>query len=136
MKVLNAYDGSPLISIRLLMVLDPSILSAMNNFSPSDGDSSASTGEGAEGGIKKMLDSHLAIVRQSTSDICVSTMLIAGEPKHVLVEESEGWGADCIFIGSRGLNRWERLWLGSVSTAVAARARCPVEVLRALRPLS
>ena len=50
--------------------------------------------------------------------------------KSLLLEEAERWGADCIFVGARGLNRLERLLLGSVSTAVAARARCSVEVVR------
>jgi nucleotide-binding universal stress UspA family protein len=122
--------------IRLVMVLEPSILAAMNSSSPAAGSSSLSTDEEGEGGIKEVLESHLAIVRQNPSEIFVSTMLMAGDPKHLLVEEAERWGADCIFIGSRGLNRWERLLLGSVSTAVAARATCPVEIVRSPRTLS
>jgi nucleotide-binding universal stress UspA family protein len=53
----------------------------------------------------------------------------AGDPKHVLVHEAEQWNADCIFVGARGLNAIERFVLGSVSTAVAARAHCAVEVV-------
>ena len=53
-----------------------------------------------------------------------------GNPKKVLVEEAEGWGADCIFIGAKGLRGVERLLMGSVSAAVAARAHCSVEVVR------
>jgi nucleotide-binding universal stress UspA family protein len=119
--------------IRLVMVLEPSVLTAMNSSSPAADQTAISTDEEGEDGIKEVLESHLAIVRQNPSEIFVSTMFMAGDPKHVLVEEAERWGADCIFIGSRGLNRWERLLLGSVSTAVAARAHCPVEVVRSLR---
>jgi nucleotide-binding universal stress UspA family protein len=54
-----------------------------------------------------------------------------GEPKSLLIAEAESWGADCIFVGARGLGRVERFMLGSVSTAVAARAHCSVEVVRA-----
>jgi nucleotide-binding universal stress UspA family protein len=124
--------------IRLMMVLEPSILSAMSDSSPATEQSSVpeNEAEGAEGGINEMLDSHLAIFHQKSSELCVSTMLMAGDPKHVLLEGAERWGADCIVIGSRGLNRWERLLLGSVSTAVATRAHCPVEVVRATRSLS
>lgn len=53
------------------------------------------------------------------------------EPKRLLIAEAESWKADCIFIGARGLGRLERLRLGSVSSAVAARAHCSVEVVRA-----
>jgi nucleotide-binding universal stress UspA family protein len=53
-----------------------------------------------------------------------------GDPKHVLLDEAEQWGADCLFVGARGLSRIERFLLGSVSAAVAARAQCSVEVVR------
>jgi nucleotide-binding universal stress UspA family protein len=50
----------------------------------------------------------------------------------VLLEEAEEWGADCIFVGSRGSHEpLAGLLLGSVSTAVVARAHCSVEVVRA-----
>ncbi|HZS07919.1 MAG TPA: universal stress protein [Blastocatellia bacterium] len=54
-----------------------------------------------------------------------------GDPKRVLVEEAEDWDADSIFVGVRGLGGLERFRLGSVSSAVAARAHCSVEVVRA-----
>jgi len=53
-----------------------------------------------------------------------------GDPKHVLLEEAERWDADAIFLGAHGLRRLERLLLGSVATAVAARAMCSVEIVR------
>jgi nucleotide-binding universal stress UspA family protein len=53
-----------------------------------------------------------------------------GDPKRVLVEEADAWPADCIFVGARGLSRFEGMLLGSVSSAVAARAHCSVEIVR------
>jgi nucleotide-binding universal stress UspA family protein len=59
---------------------------------------------------------------------------MAGDPKHVLVEEAERWGADCIFVVSTGFSsRVERFLIGSVSSAVAARAHCSIQVVRELR---
>ena len=53
------------------------------------------------------------------------------EPKRLLIAEAESWGADCIFVGARGgMGRIDRFLLGSVSSAVAARAHCSVEVAR------
>jgi nucleotide-binding universal stress UspA family protein len=52
------------------------------------------------------------------------------DPKKLLVNEAESWGADCIFVGARVLGRVGRFLIGSVSTAVAARAHCSVEVVR------
>lgn len=64
----------------------------------------------------------------------VSSVVRDGDPKRVLIEEAEKWGADCIFIGAKGHRFMERMLLGSVSYAVAARAHCSVEVVRAAEP--
>jgi nucleotide-binding universal stress UspA family protein len=60
----------------------------------------------------------------------VSTLVKQEDPKQLLCEEAERWGADCIFVGAKGVGRLERLLIGSVSSAVAARAHCSVEVIR------
>jgi nucleotide-binding universal stress UspA family protein len=60
----------------------------------------------------------------------VSTETLTGSPKRVIVEEAEGWGADLIVVGSHGYKSWERMLLGSVSQAVAAHAKCSVEIVR------
>ena len=60
----------------------------------------------------------------------VSTVVEFGRAKSVIVEEAEKWGADAIFIGAKGHRLMERVLLGSVSYAVAARAHCSVEVVR------
>lgn len=65
-----------------------------------------------------------------TAGLRVSPHIKKGDPRHVLVREAQTRKADCIFVGARGLSRWERFRLGSVSTAVAAHARCSVEVVR------
>jgi nucleotide-binding universal stress UspA family protein len=62
--------------------------------------------------------------------LTVSSLIKKGDPKSVLAAEAEKWGADCIFVGARGLGRFERFRLGSVSAATAARAHCSVEVVR------
>ena len=59
-----------------------------------------------------------------------SPQVCQGDPKRVLVEQADGWDADCIFVGASGIRGVERFLLGSVSSAVAARAHCSVEVVR------
>lgn len=54
-----------------------------------------------------------------------------GNPKSALTEQAQNWCADCIFVGANAHDKFERFLLGSVSAAVAARARCSVEVVRA-----
>jgi len=53
-----------------------------------------------------------------------------GNPADQILEEADNWGADCIFVGARGTRGIDRLLLGSVSSAVSARAHCSVEVVR------
>lgn len=60
----------------------------------------------------------------------VVTKVSLEDPKRAIIDEAESWGADSIFIGSRGLGRISRFFLGSISTAVTARAHCSVEVVR------
>src|SRR5215470_19907609 len=43
---------------------------------------------------------------------------LKGDPKIVILDEAERWGADLIVVGTHGYNALERLWLGSVSRAV------------------
>lgn len=62
--------------------------------------------------------------------LSTSTIVRDGDPKRVLLREAEYWAADCIFVGSQGLSAVQRLLIGSVSSAVAARAHCSVEVVR------
>lgn len=66
-----------------------------------------------------------------SGNITVSTVVQAGDPKQVLIEHAEEFGADCIFTGATGFSsRLERVILGSVSAAIAGRAPCSVEVVR------
>jgi len=65
-----------------------------------------------------------------SSGLSVTSVITAGDPKQALLDEADGRNADCIFIGGRGHNRLVRFMLGSVATAVVARAHCSVEVVR------
>lgn len=66
------------------------------------------------------------------SSVTVSAAIVVGDPKQVLVQHAEEFGADCIFTGATGFSTpIERFLVGSVSAAVAARAHCSVEVVRA-----
>ena len=66
----------------------------------------------------------------SEKTLKISHEIIDGPPSQVIVEEAESWGADLIVMGSRGLGAWNRLLLGSVSSAVVHHAKCSVEIVR------
>lgn len=56
--------------------------------------------------------------------------VLMGSPKWRILDEAKEWGANLIVIGSHGSRGVTRLLLGSVSEAVAMRARCSVDVIR------
>ncbi|HEV2764881.1 MAG TPA: universal stress protein, partial [Pyrinomonadaceae bacterium] len=61
----------------------------------------------------------------------VSVAIEKGDPRRILLEEARKWGADSVFVGSRGLDRPdERSGLGSVSTGLVTNAPCTVEIVR------
>jgi nucleotide-binding universal stress UspA family protein len=78
--------------------------------------------------VKKMIDE--AVGKLTAVGLKTDVVVKEDEPKRLLVTEAESWGADCIFVGARGMGRIERFLLGSVSSALAARAHCSVEIAR------
>ena len=59
------------------------------------------------------------------------TIVGTQDARHGLVVEAEGWSADVIAVGARGLTTLARLLLGSVSRAVVHHSKIPVWVARA-----
>jgi len=45
-------------------------------------------------------------------------------PAQMILREAKKWQADCIFVSHRGLGFVKRMLLGSVSSTVAAHAKC------------
>lgn len=85
-------------------------------------------------------------VRNRCPGAIVSTVVRLGDPKYALMSEASNWepggggtassekrsgstGADCIFVGVRGVRGMERLLLGSVSAGVGMNAPCSVEIV-------
>lgn len=71
------------------------------------------------------------VARLTDAGLAVSTMVEYGNPKQLIIEQAEVWGADAIFLGTRGLGRIGRWLLGSVALAILGRAHCSVEIVRA-----
>jgi nucleotide-binding universal stress UspA family protein len=71
-----------------------------------------------------------ATEKLQSAGLTISTAVLRGDPRQALVDAAREWKASSIFVGSRGLSGIERFLIGSVSSAVAARASCSVEVVR------
>jgi nucleotide-binding universal stress UspA family protein len=78
--------------------------------------------------VKKAVDG--AAEKLGSAGLRASIVVKEQEPKALLCSEAKDLMADCIFVGARGVGRLERFLIGSVSSGVAARAHCSVEVVR------
>lgn len=85
-----------------------------------------------------------SMIRGCCPGVQVSSVVRLADPSYALVEEAAHWGggtagrgvegADCIFVGARGVRGLERFLLGSVSAAVAMNAHCSVEIVHRRTP--
>ncbi len=110
-------------AVRVVSVLDPVLLATAaweTNPSEDDGAVQILVQQRARGAVNQL----------SSAGLQAEAVVVEGSPKQVLLKEAENWGADCIFVGARGLRGLGQFFLGSVSTAIAARAPCSVEVVR------
>jgi nucleotide-binding universal stress UspA family protein len=58
--------------------------------------------------------------------------VVVGSPRHAIPLYAEEWRADLILIGSHGQGAIARFLLGSVAQGILRKARCSVEIVRAL----
>ena len=78
----------------------------------------------------KFLDEAATQLAQCAPELHVTPVILEGQPKEIILDEAESWGADLIIVGSRGYGAVSRFLLGSVSFAVALNAPCSVEIVR------
>jgi len=69
-------------------------------------------------------------MRDGKRSLNVTTEVVSGSPKRLILERAEAFGADLIVLGSHGYGMFDRFLLGSVSQAIALHARCSVEIVR------
>lgn len=62
--------------------------------------------------------------------VAFNTIVEEGEPREVILDKAGELEVDLIVIGSRGLNRYQRLMLGAVSQAITLHAKCDVLVVK------
>jgi nucleotide-binding universal stress UspA family protein len=81
---------------------------------------------------RKIVDSAAVTLRELAATSTVTTTVLEGSPKHLVVDEAESFGADLLVVGSQGhgRGRGHRFHLGSVSHAAALHAPCSVEIVR------
>ncbi|NLB18562.1 MAG: universal stress protein [Syntrophomonadaceae bacterium] len=60
----------------------------------------------------------------------VTLLLEAGPPAEIICNIARKQKCDLIIIGNRGLNRFQRVLLGSISSKVIVQAHCPVLIVK------
>jgi len=146
MKILLAIDGSefsdaavneiavrpwPAASaVKIISVVEPPLLPTVETWVPPDNyieELERAAENQAQSIVSKAAD-H--INKTQADNLRVSTEIVKGHPKHGIIDAAEEWKADLIVVGSHGYRGLTKLWLGSVSQAVASHARCSVEIVK------
>ncbi len=84
-----------------------------------------------EAAVKARTMSNWAEEELRAIGLNVSVEIKEGDPQRTLIGEAQRWEADCIFVGSHGLDQaGERTGMGSVATGLVTNALCSVEVVR------
>lgn len=146
MKILLAIDGSSCSDVavkevarrpwpadsqvRIISVVEPPLSIAVEGWVPPD-DYMERLEQAAREQAGTTIKRAVERVRAGAGDsLQMSTEILRGSAKDAILNEAESWGAELIVLGSHGYRGLKRLWLGSVSHAVASHAKCSVEIVR------
>jgi nucleotide-binding universal stress UspA family protein len=146
MRILLAIDGSSFSDsaitavaarpwpagsqVKIVSVVEPPMLPTVETWVPPD-DYIQALEKAGEDQARSIVQKAADQVGKAHGDkVKLSTEIVRGHPKHAIIDEAEAWLADLVVVGSHGYRGLTKLWLGSVSQAVAAHAKCSVEIVR------
>lgn len=146
-KIVLGYDGSEDANLALQAVLDRSwpsgtevhiisavdlrMITAISYLSVFVDELLTATEEEDHALIRRL--SEQAAAKLQAKGLVAKSITPDGDPKKLILKHAEEWKADMIFVGAHGTTRTERFLIGSVSSSIAARAHCTVEVAREKR---
>ena len=146
MKILLAIDGSSFSDAavkeiatrpwpaeseaRIISVVEPPLLPTVETWVPPDNYIQALEQAGEDQARSVLSKAADRITSEQRDKLRVTTEIVKGHPKHAIIDTAETWEADLIVVGSHGYRGLTKLWLGSVSQAVASHAKCSVEIVR------
>ncbi|MEW6213215.1 MAG: universal stress protein [Acidobacteriota bacterium] len=120
-------DGSEL---KLITIIEPLILPVSEPMAL-PGDYFEQAEQVAQEQAASVIEKAIVAIRTAHPEwTAITSEILRGNPKQVIVDEAEKWKADLIVVGSHGYKGFTRFWLGSVSQAVASHAHCSVEIVR------
>lgn len=86
--------------------------------------------------VKKAQEENSARLLSRAMEICkereveAETIAVEGDVKEMICEAADKIQPDILVVGSRGLSKWKRTFLGSVSDYCAHHASCPVLIVK------
>jgi nucleotide-binding universal stress UspA family protein len=89
----------------------------------------------SEGGKEAVQEKRMRRVRPTeellkNKNILFTVKMLRGEPGPVIIKYANEQHFDLVVVGSRGLNRFQEMVLGSVSHKIAKRVECPVMIVK------
>src|SRR5262249_20252993 len=120
--------------VTVLSVYEAPILPAMDGWMP-DPNYFEDLLKAAENQAQDIVRKAADEIQKSQGDkLRVIARAVEGHARFAILSEAEEWGADLILLGSHGYRGFTKLWIGSVSQAVASHAKCSVEIVRDRNP--
>jgi nucleotide-binding universal stress UspA family protein len=119
---LTGRDWRPGVKVELVSVVDEKLKSTW--IGRSDVQITDTVEEAIEGLHKS------AVAKFAVQNIPAEIHIAEGEPKSTILRLASKWNVDSIFLGARGLDHGNRLYLGTLASAVCSRAHCTVEIIR------
>lgn len=143
-KILVPYDGSEHAKKALAQAIDLAeagkgklyiasvcnIVSVMSNFdqvSIAEGCLTTQLSQDLEKQCRADLEEAKGVIPEG---VPVETLFEVGSPGPVLLQMADDMKADLIVMGSRGLGPLKGIFMGSVSSYLVSRAKCPVLIVK------
>ncbi|KAM7261769.1 hypothetical protein ACFE04_020846 [Oxalis oulophora] len=92
--------------------------------------------------VKKGQEENSAALMTRALEMCrqkmvkAESLILTGDPKDMICEAVEELHVDLLVVGSRGLGRIKRAWLGSVSDYLTHHSKCPVLIVKPPKEIS
>jgi nucleotide-binding universal stress UspA family protein len=122
LEELSARDWRPGTKIELVSVVDEKLKSTWI------GRSDLQIADTVEEALQELHTS--AAAKFTARNIPAVFHIVQGDPKSTLLHLASKWHVDSIFLGARGLDHGNRLYLGTLASAICSRAHCSVEIVR------
>ncbi|MGI8813455.1 MAG: universal stress protein [Pyrinomonadaceae bacterium] len=122
-------EGDQMLVVTVIDMAIPMSVDVSGGYLPDTGEFEAAARENAAAILETASQKLRAVF--PTAGISIDTRVLFGSPDSRIVEAAGEMHPDLIVLGSRGHNRLERIFLGSVSDSVMHHAPCSVLIVHA-----